>query len=112
MGTVQVTRCQAPAAAGRSGPIRARPLVTAATAGPGSTRGAAGRPARGLPVLAGRQGRPADRGQRDRPLLGTGRVLGRVQDGTRQYVTSLEHCTCDARVDCYHMVAAAILTAA
>lgn len=33
-------------------------------------------------------------------------------DGTRQYVVSLEHCTCDARVACYHMVAAAILTAA
>ena len=33
-------------------------------------------------------------------------------DGTRRYVVSLEHCTCDARVACYHMVAAAILTAA
>ena len=33
-------------------------------------------------------------------------------DGTRRYVVSLEHCTCDARVECYHMVAASILTAA
>ena len=33
-------------------------------------------------------------------------------DGTRRYVVSLEHCTCDARAACYHMVAASILTAA
>jgi hypothetical protein len=32
-------------------------------------------------------------------------------DGTRLYVTSLVHCTCDARVACYHMVAVSILTA-
>ena len=33
-------------------------------------------------------------------------------DGTRRYFTSLVHCTCDARVTCYHQVAASILTAA
>jgi hypothetical protein len=33
-------------------------------------------------------------------------------DGTRRYVTSLEHCGCDARATCYHMVAVSILTAA